>query len=188
MAVLLSLLLVAPSTSATSLIGPADFGQIVDDAELIIVGFSIDNGTPLRVNEHNIVTDWKVFPQFVLRGSWPYEPLVVRTDGGTVDGMAIAGTSLRRPGTPYIFFLIRTDEVCADVDGGAPEGSSLDSPSCTVWRPTFEFFGIQSVRSLNVSSVSSAVAIGIADSNIASSLQASLQGDRFIIEYVPFTP
>lgn len=186
--VLLFLLCSAPSAIALTVVGPDDFGRIVNDAELIVVGFPIDHGTSHRIGPFPIVTDWQVFPQFVLRGSWPYELLTVRTLGGTVDGMAIDGSSLGPRGTPYVFFLQAMDkESCASADDEAPAGSP-GAQHCTVWRPTFEFLGIQLVRSLDVVSPRSHISIGIADPDIAAALRETLEGSRFTAEYVPLTP
>ncbi len=77
--VLFSLFLVTSPVHALSVVGPDNWAQVVYDAELIIVGFPIDSGTSHRVGNSFIVTDWQVFPQYVLLGSTSYEPLTVRT-------------------------------------------------------------------------------------------------------------
>lgn len=211
--VLASLFTSSPAALALTIVPSEDPAEIVDAADLIVAGFPIDRGTSHRVGELAIVTDWLIFPQFVLRGQWPYEPLVMRTAGGDVDGMSIAGTSLGPAGTPYVFFLRATDETCfgesgtwpqaggaaaaASGSGAAAAASSVgpsaaaapgpgadDSATCIVWRPTIEFLGIQPVYSLKAAPGTGRVTIGLGDPEIAAALQNTLSGRRFAVEYV----
>lgn len=186
--VLFSLFLVTSPVHALSVVGPDDWAQVVYDAELIIVGFPIDSGTSHRVGDRFIVTDWQVFPQYVLLGSTSYEPLTVRTAGGAVDGVAIDGMSLRPVGTPYLFLLRSSDEACIAQDNESAAPASRTNEHCNIWQPTLEFIGIQPVRSLNVMSAFGQIVVGIPDPDVAHVLRAVLEGTRFTIDYVPFTP
>lgn len=180
-----ALLALSPALAALALTVevPEDYGSVVASADLIIVGFPIDEGTSRLVGERAIVTDWQVFPQFVLKGSVPYEPLVVRTVGGTGGGMSTPGTSLRSRGTPYVFFLRATDEVCVP-DGAAPDGEVVGGTSpCTVWRPVVEILGIQPVQRLTILSPLNRIVIGLADAEIVAALQEALAGSRFAVEF-----
>lgn len=166
-AIFILLLSVAHPASALSLAGPIDYEQMIADAELIVIGIPIDNGTSRQTNG-GIVTEWSVFPQYVLRGSHPYEPLRVQTMGGAIDGMAMAGFPIRPRGAPRIMFLRATD-------GGAC------SP---IWRPTVEFISVQRIKSLSFRDGSGAIVIGLADEQLVSALADAVAGSPFVIKHI----